>query len=178
MNARTISMHLLELHKTGQIAKNPHLRSQALQFLVDNASKIEPKNLVFSLQIMIQTRQGHQPINLAAFRPFILPLVDSPQTSVDLNTLHRLSTFCDELDQDLRDKLVKRVIIFQEKLHLGASKPGRCLEINALRQIVDMNSKLKDRKLTTLSGEMLTLFVAQDESKSKVAKGFEKTEGM
>ena len=41
-----------------------------------------------------------------------------------------------------------------------------------------MNSKLKDRKLTALSGEMLTLFVAQDESKSKVAKGFEKTEGM
>ncbi len=160
MNARTVSLHLLELHKTGQIAKNPHIRNEALQFLVENASKIEPKNLVFSLQIMVQTKQSHQPINFATFRPFLASFVDSIHSPVDLNTLHRLSTFCDELDQDLRDKLVKRAIRFQEQLHLGASKPGKCLEINALRQCVDMNSKLKDKRLNELSGELLTLFVA------------------
>jgi hypothetical protein len=97
---------------------------------------------------------------------------------VDLNTLHRLSSFCDELDQELRDKLVQRVIRFQEQLVFTAKKPGKCLEINALRQAVDMNSKLKDKRLNQLSGELLSLFVAQDESESKVAKGFEKTEGM
>jgi NAD-dependent DNA ligase len=41
-----------------------------------------------------------------------------------------------------------------------------------------MNSKLKDNRLNQLSGEMLSLFVKQDESKSKVAQGFEKTEAM
>lgn len=61
---------------------------------------------------------------------------------------------------------------------MSAQKPGKCIEINALRQAVDMNSKLKDNRLNELSGEMLRLFVKQDESKSKVAEGFEKTEAM
>jgi hypothetical protein len=98
MNARTISVHLLELHKTGQIAKNPLLRNQVIQFLQENAAKIEPKNLVFSLQIIVQTKTRDQPFNMTLFQPYMAPLVDSPQSQVDLNTLHRLSSFCDELN--------------------------------------------------------------------------------
>lgn len=63
---------------------------------------------------MVQTKPSHDIIDLTSFTQFILPLVDTVHSSVDLSTLHRLSSFCDALDLDLRDKLLKRAIRFQE----------------------------------------------------------------
>jgi len=76
MNVREISVHLLNLHKTGQLAKNLQLRTQLLNFLHDNANQIAAKDLTFSLHILRQYKSKQIIENdMIRFEPYLLQLV-------------------------------------------------------------------------------------------------------
>lgn len=66
MNAKTISMHLLELQKAGKLFDKA-LRQQVTSFLDQNAAKIEAKNLVFCLHSLFSTKRMDESLDFTKF---------------------------------------------------------------------------------------------------------------
>ena len=100
------------------------------------------------------------PFDLKTFEVNIHPLVSSPTSNVDLSTLHRMSSLSDVFSPELKELLVARAVRFETQLLKGVNQQGKGIQINALRQVLDMNTKLRDSQLQDLSSELLKAFVA------------------